>query len=89
MKAERPWADFDAALLQEIQSLCEAKRQRGIEPAHITTAEVMRRVKAALNALYKDGYIVVGDTLNEKWIKPNEQVRPSAPSEFRRAAKED
>lgn len=41
----------------------------GVEPTHITTAEVMRRVKTALNALYKDGYIAVGDTLNEKWIR--------------------
>lgn len=59
---------MDEALLQEIRAIEGERRGRNIEPCHALHREVHRRVDDALNRLYKSGKIIVGDTINDKYI---------------------
>jgi hypothetical protein len=52
--------------------MCAAVEQKGLAPTQIMAVELGRMVKDALNALYKRGFLAVGDTLNDRWIQPTQ-----------------
>ena len=62
-----------------INQISNEKKAKGIEPTHALFKEVFDRatiegiaaddVKKGLNELFINGKIVVGDTLNDKWIR--------------------
>lgn len=47
----------------------EQEREQGKKhPAFVLRIDFIKRVNAALNRLYKEGRISVGDTLNDKYL---------------------
>lgn len=58
------------SILDDIES---AKKAKKIEPHDATFREVQKeideRLKKELNAMFKDGFISVGPTLNDKYIR--------------------
>ena len=60
---------MDEHLLSIIKYLQTAKETAKIEPSHILSVELWNEIKNALNRLYKDGKIKVGNTINDKYIK--------------------
>lgn len=63
-----PSDEFTEALYGEIQRLVKARLEARRIPDHVCYRELQRHVSSALNALYKDGRIKVGLTLNDKYI---------------------
>lgn len=64
-----PFQNMDEHLLSIIKHLQTAKETAKIEPSHILSVELWNEIKNALNRLYKDGRIKVGNTINDKYIK--------------------
>jgi len=50
-----------------VTELIESKKDK-IEPDIITFTELILGIKGALNELFKDGKIKVGETVNDKYI---------------------
>lgn len=59
---------MEEALLDIIKLIENEKRDERREPHFALRMEVYARVNDALNNLYKQGRIKVGDTINDKWI---------------------
>lgn len=64
--------EYVSAKLDEIHNGKKGK----VEPDHVTmielTSAVMSELKGELNAMFKEGEITVGDTLNGKYIVKRE-----------------
>ena len=63
-----PSEEFKTALYAEIQRMEQARRDVRRIPEHILYVDLLSHISAALNALYKDGKIKVGQTVNDKHI---------------------
>ncbi len=59
---------FDEAILVELQAMEQEREQENKSPVFVLRIDFMRRVNDALNRLYKEGKIRVGETLNDKYI---------------------
>lgn len=59
---------FEEAIFAEIQAMEQEREQAHKSPVFVPRLDFMKRVSAALNSLYKQGKIRVGDTLNDKYI---------------------
>lgn len=59
---------FDEAILAEIQAMEQEREQEHKSPVFVLRIDFIRRVNDALNRLYKEGKIRVGETLNDKYI---------------------
>ncbi len=59
---------FDEAILAELQAMEQEREQENKSPVFVLRIDFMRRVNDALNRLYKEGKIRVGETLNDKYI---------------------
>lgn len=59
---------MEDALLVLIQNIQDRKKADGIAPVQVLRSELNQAVSAALNNLWKDEKINVGETLNDKWI---------------------
>jgi len=66
-----PSDGFKEAVFAELQRLEQAKHDAHREPHHTMYIEFQKQVSKALNALYKDGRIQVGQCLNDKYILVN------------------
>ena len=61
--------ELEEILYKTIQSIIESKKAQGIEPSHATRMDVSNYVNLALNGLYHKRKIIVGPTVNDKYIK--------------------
>jgi len=59
---------MEESLLILIQNIQDRKKADGSAPVQVLRSEIERAVSAALNNLYKDRKINVGETINGKWI---------------------
>lgn len=59
---------FDEAILAELQAMEQEREQENKSPVFVLRIDFIRRVNDALNRLYKEGKIRVGETLNDKYI---------------------
>lgn len=64
-----PSEQFKAAVFEEIQTMEQARRDAHRVPEHILYRELERHLSAALNALYTEGRLSVGLTINDKYLK--------------------
>ena len=64
----QPSEEFTEAVCRELRRLEEAKRSARRLPEHTLYRELASHLSSALNALYKQGRIRVGDTINDKYI---------------------
>lgn len=60
------------AALEAIKEIVARKEKEGIAPTHATKLELQQALFNALNELYQEGKIKVGNTINDKWIVINE-----------------
>lgn len=60
------------ALLVLIREITERRIAEGKHPTHATRLDIDRAVNTALNELFTEGKISVGQTMNDKWIRVNE-----------------
>lgn len=67
-----PSEAFTEAVFEELSLLQEAKRSAHRVPEHTLYRELAAHLSAALNSLYKQGRIRVGDTVNDKYIIINQ-----------------
>ena len=63
-----PSEAFTEALFAEIQRLEQARQEAHRFPDYPLYRELVAHVGQALNALYRDGRIHVGSTINDKYI---------------------
>ena len=63
-----PTDGFKEAVFRELQALEQARVDAHRFPDHVLRIEFQNHLSAALNALYKEGRIKVGLTLNDKYI---------------------
>ena len=66
-----PSQAFQDALLAEIQGMVADIEQAHIAPTHIMWTEIQTMLRDTLNKLYSRNIIEVGNTLNDRWIKPS------------------
>ena len=64
----QPSEEFTEAVYRELRRLEEAKRSARRLPEHTLYRELASHLSSALNTLYKQGRIRVGDTINDKYI---------------------
>lgn len=67
-----PSEAFTEAVFEELARLQEAKHAATRVPEHTLYRELGAHLSAALNSLYKQGRIRVGDTVNDKYIIINQ-----------------
>lgn len=67
-----PSEAFTEAVFEELARLQEAKHAANRVPEHTLYRELGAHLSAALNSLYKQGRIRVGDTVNDKYIIINQ-----------------
>jgi hypothetical protein len=60
---------MEEAIFKLLNRLTEEKRSACKFPTYTTKLEIDNAVSDALNKLYSDGRIKVGDTANGKWIE--------------------
>ena len=60
---------MEEALLKVIEEIVKEKQASKIFPCYATKIEVYDRVRQALNTLWAQGRIRVGDTISDKWIE--------------------
>jgi hypothetical protein len=58
--------------MQLNREIVQEKQSESIFPTHATKLEVYEKVRQALNTLWAQGRIRVGDTINDRWIIPLE-----------------
>lgn len=63
-----PTDGFKEAVFREIQALEQARVEANRLPDYVLRIEFQNHLSAALNALYKEGRIKVGMTINDKYI---------------------
>lgn len=63
-----PTEGFKEAVFREIQALEQARVEANRLPDYVLRIEFQNHLSAALNALYKEGRIKVGMTINDKYI---------------------
>lgn len=63
-----PTDGFKEAVFREIQALEQARVEANRIPDYVLRIEFQNHLSAALNALYKEGRIKVGMTINDKYI---------------------
>lgn len=63
-----PTDGFKEAVFREIQALEQARVDAHRFPDYVLQIEFQQHLSAALNALYKEGRIKVGLTINDKYI---------------------
>ena len=63
-----PTDGFKEAVFREIQALEQARVEANRIPDYVLRIEFQNHLSAALNALYKEGRIKVGLTINDKYI---------------------
>ena len=63
---------IEEALMQVIREIVQEKQSARRFPTHATKMEIYEKVRQALNTLWAQGRIRVGDTINDKWIIPLE-----------------
>ena len=61
---------MEEALMQVINEIVQDKQSARKFPTYATKREVYDKVRKALNNLWAQGRIKVGDTINDKWIDP-------------------
>lgn len=66
-----PSQAFQDALLAEIKGMVADIEQAHIAPTHIMWTEIQTLQRDTLNKLYSRNLIEVGNTLNDRWIKPS------------------
>lgn len=66
-----PSEAFQDALLAEIKGMVADIEQAHIAPTHIMRTEIQTLLRDTLNKLYSRNLIDVGNTLNDRWIKPS------------------
>lgn len=59
---------IEEALITIIKGIVEKKRSQKLFPDYALKKEVFAEINNALNALYKQGRIDAGETVNDKWI---------------------
>lgn len=64
---------FDEAILAELQTMEQEREQEHKSPVFVLRIDFIKRVNAALNRLYKEGKIQVGETLNDKYITTDQR----------------
>lgn len=62
---------FQDALLAEIRGMVADIEQAHIAPTYIMWTEIQTLLRDTLNKLYSRNLIEVGNTLNDRWIKPS------------------
>ena len=63
-----PTDGFKEAVFREIQALEQARVEANRLPDYVLQVELLHHLSSALNALYKEGRIIVGNTVNDKFI---------------------
>lgn len=63
-----PTDGFKEAVFREIQALEQARVEANRIPDYVLRIEFQNHLSATLNALYKEGRIKVGLTINDKYI---------------------
>lgn len=63
-----PTDGFKEAVFRELQALEQARVDAHRFPDYVLQIEFVHHLSAALNALYKEGRIKVGLTINDKYI---------------------
>lgn len=63
---------MEDALLEVIREIVQEKQSARRIPTHATKMEIYEKVRQALNTLWAQGRIRVGNTINDKWIIPLE-----------------
>lgn len=61
---------MEEALMQVIREIVQEKQSARKFPTHATKRDVYDKVRQALNTLWAQGRIKVGDTINDRWIEP-------------------
>lgn len=61
---------IEEALMQVIREIVQEKQSAGKYPTYATKRDVYEKVRQALNTLWAQGRIKVGDTINDRWIEP-------------------
>ncbi len=61
---------MEEALMQVISEIVQEKQSARKFPTYATKREVYEKVRQALNTLWAQGRIKVGDTINDRWIEP-------------------
>lgn len=69
-----PSEDFKAALISELTAMQQARRDEHRVPDHVTYRELERHIASALNALYSEGWLQVGNTVNDKYMRTTDQA---------------
>lgn len=67
-----PSEQFRSAVLEEIRAMEQARRNAKRLPEHILYRELERHLASALNALYTEGRLTVGLTINDKYLRTTE-----------------
>lgn len=68
----QPSEAFKDAVFNELLGMEQARRDASRMPEHILYRELERHLAAALNALYSDGRLTVGQTVNDKYLRTKE-----------------
>ncbi|MCQ2058682.1 MAG: hypothetical protein MJY71_02495 [Bacteroidaceae bacterium] len=63
-----PTDDFKQAILCELRAMQQACTEAHRQPDHVLYTELLQHLSAALNELYLEKRIGVGNTLNDKYI---------------------
>ena len=66
-----PSQAFQDAILAEIKGMVADIEQAHIAPTHVLRVDVYDLLRDTLNKLYSRNLIEVGNTLNDRWIKPS------------------
>lgn len=61
---------IEEALMQVIREIVQEKQSACKYPTLATKRDVYEKVRQALNTLWAQDRIRVGDTINDKWIEP-------------------
>lgn len=69
-----PSEAFKDAVFNELRDMERARRDANRLPEHILYRELERHLAAALNALYSDGRLAVGQTVNDKYLRTKEST---------------
>lgn len=64
-----PSERFRSAVLEEIRAMEQARRNARRLPEHILYRELERHLASTLNALYTEGRLTVGLTINDKYLR--------------------
>ena len=65
----QPSEAFKDAVFNELRGMEQARRDANRLPENILYRELERHLAAALNALYSDGRLTVGQTVNDKYLR--------------------